>query len=507
MQIPGALAHPRLAAALAPLLRRPGGLWARRALLWAVVTAAALSATLAVLLLTLHPSAGHAAQMVLALAIGGGVSIGLGVAALWLARFAGSIGVRAHLALPPLLTALVIAFNVVLIARMMFITPEDSQLLFAFLAFGICVALVFAASLAAHMTRAIVGIETGARRIAAGDYAYRLDVRGAGGVRELARLAGWFNAMAASIQEAFERQRAAESERRHVIAAVSHDLRTPLAAVRAMIEAIDDGVVSDAETVRRYQRTIRAEVRHLSGLMDDLFELARLEAGAAAQTREVMPVEDLISDAIEATRRQADRAGVSLDGRIAGALPPVAIDARQIHRVLVNLLQNAVRHTPAGGAIRIQAETSAVTSAASTGSREVRIHVLDTGEGIAAADLPHVFERSYRGEASRRRPSLDAAAEVDDPVAPPSGAGLGLAIARGIVEAHGGRIWAESPPPAALWAEMPATTGALTGAARTAGQGTIMSFTLPVARESSPLPHASRGAGDADAESHPTPHC
>lgn len=503
MQIPRALTHPRMVAALAPLLRRPGALWARRALLWAAVTAAALGATLAVLLLTLHPSAGHAAQMVLALAIGGGVSIGLGVAALWLARFAGSIGVRAHLALPPLLTALVIAFNVVLIARMMFITPEDSQLLFAFLAFGICVALVLAASLAAHMTRAIVGIETGARRIAAGDYAYRLDARGAAGVRELARLAGWFNAMAASVQEAFERQRAAESERRHVIAAVSHDLRTPLAAVRAMIEAIDDGVVSDAETVRRYQRTIRAEVRHLSGLMDDLFELARLEAGAAGHVREVMPVEDLISDAIEATRRQADRAGVSLDGRIVGALPPVAIDARQIHRVLVNLLQNAVRHTPAGGAIRIQAETSA----ASAGGREVRIHVIDTGEGIAAADLPHVFERSYRGEASRRRPSLDAAAEVDDPVAPPSGAGLGLAIARGIVEAHGGRIWAASPPSAALWAEMPAATDALTGAARTARQGTIMSFTLPVARESPPLSRASRGAGAADAESHPAPHC
>jgi signal transduction histidine kinase len=477
MQIPRALAHPRMVAslAIAPLLRRPGALWVRRALLWAAVTAAALGATLAVLLITLHPSAGHAAQMVLALAIGGGVSIGLGVAALWLARFAGAGGVRMHLALPPLLTALVIAFNVALIARMMFITPEDSQLLFAFLAFGVCVALVLAASLAAHMTRAIVGIETGARRIAAGDYTYRLDARGAGGVRELARLAGWFNAMAASIQEAFERQRAAESERRHVIAAVSHDLRTPLASVRAMIEAIDDGVVSDAETVRRYQRTIRAEVRHLSGLMDDLFELARLEAGAAGHVREVMPVEDLISDAIEATRRQADRANVCLNGRIVGTLPPVAIDARQIHRVLANLLQNAVRHTPAGGAILIQAETS-IASAARAGSREVRIHVVDTGEGIAAADLPLVFERSYRGEASRRRPTMETVPEADDPVALPSGAGLGLAIARGIVEAHGGRIWAESPPPAALGL-------AASAAAHVVRQGTVISFTLPVPRE------------------------
>jgi two-component system, OmpR family, sensor histidine kinase SaeS len=482
VQIPRALAHPRMVAALAlaPLSRRPGALWARRALLWAAVTAAALGATLAVLLVTLHPSAGHAAQMVLALAIGGGVSIGLGVAALWLARFAGAGGVRTRLAFPPLLTALVIAFNVALIARMMFITPEDSQLLFAFLAFGVCVALLLAASLAAHMTRAIVAIETGARRIAAGDYAYRLDERNAAGVRELARLAGWFNAMAASVQEAFERQRAAESERRHVIAAVSHDLRTPLAAVRAMIEAIDDGVVSDAETVRRYQRTIRAEVRHLSGLMDDLFELARLEAGATGQVREVMPVEDLISDAIEATRRQADRAGVCLDGRIDGALPPVAIDARQIHRVLANLLQNAVRHTPAGGAIRIQAETSA----AGDGRREVRIHVVDTGEGIAAADLPHVFARSYRGEASRRRSGADAA-EADDPAALSSGAGLGLAIARGIVEAHGGRIWAESPPPAVLWsASSSAAMESLPGAARTVRQGTVISFTLPVARTS-----------------------
>src|SRR6185437_630267 len=146
-----------------------------------------------------------------------------------------------------------------------------------------------------------------------------------GGGAELARLGRWFNQMAASVEMAFARQARAERERRQLIAAISHDLRTPLASVRAMSEAISDGVASDAATVARYQRTILAEVRHLSLLIDDLFELSRLEAGAPADLGlrfEAVALEDVISDALEALGEQAHARGVTLTGRVAGELPP-----------------------------------------------------------------------------------------------------------------------------------------------------------------------------------------
>jgi signal transduction histidine kinase len=209
-----------------------------------------------------------------------------------------------------------------------------------------------------------------------------------------------------------------------LIAAVSHDLRTPLSAIRAMIEAITDGVVTDEETIRRYLRTMHDGTRELSHLIDDLFELSRIEAGALTLTREPVMVGDLISDALERLRPQAEARSVALTGSADAALPAVSLDAHHISRVLTNLIENALRHTPAGGQVQVQARRD--------GAR-LSLEVIDTGEGIAAADLPHVFDRFYRGEKSRSRES--------------GGAGLGLSISKGIVEAHGGTIRAESLQP------------------------------------------------------------
>ena len=160
----------------------------------------------------------------------------------------------------------------------MFITVTDGQLLLVFLLFGVSLALAMAYSIAHEMSQSISRIEEGARRIAGGDYGFQLDAAETRGADEIARLASWFNQMAASVRQAFLQRQRADAERRQVITAVSHDLRTPVASVRAMIEAIDDGVVSDPETVRHYQRAIRAEMRRLSLLMDDLFDLSQLEA-------------------------------------------------------------------------------------------------------------------------------------------------------------------------------------------------------------------------------------
>lgn len=453
-----ATTSPRRIIAAAPV---PGLLtrgWMRTGLRWLAVAGLASVATLAILAAILHPSPDHLRELVVYLLIGGVVSLALGELALWLVDTTKLGGIRVKMAIPPLLTALIIAFNVTLIARMMFISPEDGQLQVAFLAFGAVLALLLAASIGGRVAGAVRRIEQGALRIADGEYAYRLPAgEAAASTTELARLAACFNQMAASVQEAFERQRRAEAERRQVVTALSHDLRTPLASVRAMIEAIDDGVVSDAEMVRRYQRSIRGEVQHLSALMDNLFELSKLESGAYPLELDRVAIEDILSDAVEAVREQAEQAGLMISGCIAGPLPTVAVDARQIHRVLLNLLHNSLRHTPAGGAIAVRADVADTP----TGCQLV-VQVLDTGEGIHPADLARVFEPTYRGEASRTRARTDQ-----------GGSGLGLAIARHIVLAHSGEIWAESPLPAYVGQHLGEEGG-------TAGPGTAVSFTLPV---------------------------
>ncbi|WIG61107.1 MAG: hypothetical protein OJF49_003855 [Ktedonobacterales bacterium] len=407
---------------------------------WLSLTLLVVVLTVAAFILVLHPPAGHVRDMAFYLALAGLGSLVLGEGALWAASAARFRNIRLQLAIPPVLTALVIACTVIALGQAMFLSSDDTRLLLIFLAFAVFVALALAWSIASEMARSIARLEIAARRIAQGDYGFRVPDDNFSAA-ELSRLARWFNAMAANVQEAFAKQHTAESERRQVLAAVSHDLRTPLASIRAMIEAIDDGVATDPATVRRYQHTIRAEVRRLATLMDELFELSRLDSGALKLEYERLGIEDLISDALEAFHEQAAQAGVRLEGSVADGLPPIMIDPRQISRILANLLQNALSATPSGGAIFIRARQAQPDA--------LLVEVLDTGTGIAPGDLPHIFERTYRGEVSRTRNGANS-----DEHAPASGAGLGLAIARGIVELHGGRIWAVSPLPTDLRAAL-----------------------------------------------------
>jgi signal transduction histidine kinase len=238
---------------------------------------------------------------------------------------------------------------------------------------------------------------------------------------EVAALGQAFNEMASRLQAAQDKQRELEQARKDLIAWASHDLQTPLASIRAILEALADGVVDEPDMVKRYLATAQRDVRSLSSLIDDLFQMAQLDAGGLQLNREPASLADLVSDTLESFSELASRQRVTLSGRVAPEVDPVLIDTQRIGRVLSNLVGNALRHTPAGGQVTLEAQRTGQT---------VEVTVQDSGEGIRPEDIPHIFERFYRGEKSRSRAT--------------GGAGLGLAIAQGIVRAHGGEIRVEN---------------------------------------------------------------
>lgn len=231
--------------------------------------------------------------------------------------------------------------------------------------------------------------------------------------RALARRSTWAAA-------ARERERRLEDSRREVSAWISHDLRTPLAGVRAMAEALEDGVVDDPQTRHRYHAQIRAEADRMSGLVNDLFALSRIHAGALQLTLEQVALGDVVSDAVASAAPLAAAKGVQLVAEPT-RYPTVAASEPELGRVLLNLLSNAIRHTPTGCTISVEGGAD---------SDGAWIAVADACGGISERDLPRLFDSSYRGQTART-PS-----EATDH----RGAGLGLAIAHGLVEAHHGAI-------------------------------------------------------------------
>jgi signal transduction histidine kinase len=215
--------------------------------------------------------------------------------------------------------------------------------------------------------------------------------------------------------EARQRERRAEASRRDLVAWVSHDLRTPLAGLRAMTEALEDGVVSDPATVAEYHRRITVETNRMAGLVDDLFELSRINAGALRLTLASVALGDVVSDAVASADPIAAANQVRL---VAGQAdwPTVRGSEPELSRIVANLLRNAIRHTPSDGTVVV------------TGGRDDVggwFAVSDGCGGIPEADLPRVFDVAFRGEAART---------------PGAGGGLGLAIVRGLVDAHRGQV-------------------------------------------------------------------
>ena len=234
---------------------------------------------------------------------------------------------------------------------------------------------------------------------------------------ELADVAAAANRMVQTLRAEERARDAAEAARRQVIAAVSHDLRTPLTSLRLVAQALDDELV-DEETARRYVQTMGANVRTLGVLIDDLFELSHLDAGDFAWSTEAVALAALAEETVTMLRAEADTNGILISSEIAPDLAPARANPEKIGRVLANLLQNAIRNTPRDGSVVISAQRA---------DDALEIEVADSGPGVAACDRPHVFEPFYRGG--------------DETARSGGGSGLGLAISRAIVEAHGGRIW------------------------------------------------------------------
>ncbi|WP_051393180.1 sensor histidine kinase [Glycomyces arizonensis] len=236
------------------------------------------------------------------------------------------------------------------------------------------------------------------------------------GPGELAALAGELADVSRRLEESQRRERALESSRRELIAWVSHDLRAPLATIRAMAEALDDDVVDDDATVKRYHAQIRTDAERLTALVDDLFELSRINSGSLRLGAEKVDLCDAVADSLAGASAAADVKRVTVVERLAPT-PPVEVSAREFCRALDNLFDNAVRHTPPGGTVLIEADGA---------DGAALVHITDECGGIPEPDLPRVFDIAFRGDEARQRDER--------------GGGLGLAITRGLIEAHGGTV-------------------------------------------------------------------
>jgi signal transduction histidine kinase len=333
----------------------------------------------------------------------------LGIGAIWLLRRA---ALRVSLMVAGAITVLAVVAGTLGTANAMFISQHD---------LGVVVMVCVVAGLVAFVFSWLIG-----RQVEAGSRALRQAARSLGQegsafsapngpmAAELRALSRELAATAGKLQESRERERRIEQSRRELVAWVSHDLRAPLAGLHAMAEALQDGIAADPA---RYHRQIHAEATRLCAMVEDLFELSRIHAGTLSLSTDLVEAGDLVSDMVASMEPLAQARGVRLAGAAARPLLLQA-DARELSRALANLVANAIRHTPEHGSVL-------VTAAPEPG--EVLLTVADGCGGIPEADLASVFEVAWRGTKART-PGADG------------GAGLGLAIVRGIAEAHQGRV-------------------------------------------------------------------
>jgi signal transduction histidine kinase len=317
-------------------------------------------------------------------------------------------GLRGQFAALAALVAIQLGVVVALFAGLMFVSNHD--------AFFMALATGYAAVIGLGASRLVAGralsdldaVRRALAEVGEGARAVSIPVRRRD---ELAELAADVEAMVAKVGDE-------ERARRHLVAAVSHDLRTPITSLRLIAEGLEDGIFEPERTLEQL-RAMSVHVRALSALIDDLFELSRLEAGEIRWSMEQVALDELVRETIDAMRPHADAARIAMRSEVGDQLAPARGNAEQLQRVLFNLIQNAIRHTPADGSVVVRAER--------TEGPEIEVEVSDTGAGIERTLRHRIFEPVVQG------PSREAGES--------GSAGLGLAIARAIVEAHGGRIW------------------------------------------------------------------
>lgn len=320
-------------------------------------------------------------------------------------------------------------------ARLMFFNSDhDLPLAVSLLVFAAILSAAFGFAVVWRIVADLRELSHAATQIAEGNLQQRSMVRGRD---EVAQVATAFNHMAEKLEEAEGTRNELQQLRRDLVSWTTHDLRTPLTSMRAMIEAMRDGIVDDPDMIQRYYKNILADISGLNTLMDDLFEYSQLESGGLKFEMASQPITSLIIDTCEQFEAFVSQQNIELVCEVKETgLGTVYIDSRLIGRVLGNLIKNSCRHTPAGGTISICAHRDR--------SGPVIVTVKDSGSGFDPEDIPHVFEQFYRGEEARSRAK--------------GGGGLGLAIAKSIVEGHSGTITASNDP----------ETG-----------GAMVSFTLP----------------------------
>jgi signal transduction histidine kinase len=395
----------------------------------------AIAFTLVLVEVIMHPPSADLLGLGMLLTLTGLVSAILGFLSHRLEWWRHLRSIHYALTLGYLFAAGLIMFNVWLTAQLMFINDHDLALGTMLLIFASAISVSIGYFLSRSITQRLGDLVAATRKLSEGDFSIRVPVTGRD---EVAQLSSAFNEVVARLEEAERAERALDEARRDLVAWASHDLRTPLTSLRAMIDAMAEGVADDPDTVARYLRQSQVEIDRMSALVDDLFQVAQLDTGLMELHCSRASLADLISDTLQAFSAGAQERGVALTGAVEPGVDPVWMAPEKISRVLQNLVSNAIRHTPSGGRVHVQV--------CSTAHSEVTVTVEDSGAGIPADELPKIFERFYRGEVSRARVGSTH-----------GGAGLGLTIAKGLVEAHGGHIDMRS----------------------TLGQGSIFSFTLP----------------------------
>jgi signal transduction histidine kinase len=329
------------------------------------------------------------------------------------------------LVIGPILVALLV------LGVMMFVSGKDAALVGVIVALAGAAGVLAAGRVAGTLARDVATVRDGLLAVGDGEREIEIVATRARELRELAQAA---NAMIERLTAEEAARDQSDTSRRHLVAAASHDLRTPITSLRLLAEAIDDDVVV-GQRRREYVQRMLVHIEALSALIDDLFELSRLEAGDITWTLERVALGALVNETVDAMRVHADAKRVMVRADLPTQLALARANPEKLQRVLFNLIQNAIRHSPADGSVVVRAEAL---------DDVLEVEVENAGDAIPPEEREHVFDAFYRGSADSARSSGNA--------------GLGLAVARAIVEAHGGSIW------------LPATIG-----------GTRVRFSVPIA--------------------------